>query len=209
MWIVERSWRWRAVALDGSLRRRRQGLARTSLRALRSAFLLTVWTYRGSASRGTHLGWSCETAGTGKYLTTLAWPSWALTVVSGSSYTPWASRSGSNNPSRPPRATCWLQWLWETADQWNHNSPRVLGFGIKRAEIWAIWPSIYRGFGLISKRIWSQSYFASSIRLDYALVGINRVTPRSEKEGMKPPYVCPGCSNHTYSNNMITRIHVQ
>jgi hypothetical protein len=24
------------------------------------------------------------------------------------------------------------------------------------------------------------------------------VTPRSEKEGMKPPYVCPGCSNHTY-----------
>jgi hypothetical protein len=35
------------------------------------------------------------------------------------------------------------------------------------------------------------------------------VIPRSEKEGMKPPYVCPGCSNHTYSNNMITRIHVQ
>jgi hypothetical protein len=24
------------------------------------------------------------------------------------------------------------------------------------------------------------------------------VIPRSEKEGMKPPYVCPGCSNHTY-----------
>jgi hypothetical protein len=24
------------------------------------------------------------------------------------------------------------------------------------------------------------------------------VTPRSEKEGTKPPYVCPGCSNHTY-----------
>jgi hypothetical protein len=35
------------------------------------------------------------------------------------------------------------------------------------------------------------------------------VIPRSEKEGMKPPYVCPGCSNHTYSNNMITRFHVQ
>jgi hypothetical protein len=35
------------------------------------------------------------------------------------------------------------------------------------------------------------------------------VIPRSEKEGTKPPYVCPGCSNHTYSNNMITRIHVQ
>jgi hypothetical protein len=35
------------------------------------------------------------------------------------------------------------------------------------------------------------------------------VIPRSEKEGTKPPYVCPGYSNHTYSNNMITRFHVQ
>jgi hypothetical protein len=35
------------------------------------------------------------------------------------------------------------------------------------------------------------------------------IIPRSEKEGTKPLYVCPGCSNHTYSNNMITRIHVQ
>jgi hypothetical protein len=35
------------------------------------------------------------------------------------------------------------------------------------------------------------------------------VIPRSKKEGTKPLYVCPGCSNHTYSNNMITRIHVQ
>jgi hypothetical protein len=35
------------------------------------------------------------------------------------------------------------------------------------------------------------------------------IIPRSEKEGTKPPYVCPGCSNHTYSNNIITRFHVQ
>jgi hypothetical protein len=35
------------------------------------------------------------------------------------------------------------------------------------------------------------------------------VIPHSEKEGTKPPYVCPGCSNHTYSNNMITRFHVE
>jgi hypothetical protein len=35
------------------------------------------------------------------------------------------------------------------------------------------------------------------------------VVPHSEKEGTKPPYVCPGCSNHMYSNNMITRFHVQ
>jgi hypothetical protein len=40
-------------------------------------------------------------------------------------------------------------------------------------------------------------------------VGMAVVIPHSEKEGTKPPYVCPGCSNHTYSNNMITRFHVQ
>jgi hypothetical protein len=26
---------------------------------------------------------------------------------------------------------------------------------------------------------------------------------------MKPPYVCPGCLIHTYSNNMINRCHIQ
>jgi hypothetical protein len=34
------------------------------------------------------------------------------------------------------------------------------------------------------------------------------VIPRSEKEGMKPPYVCPGCSNHTHGNNMINRCNI-
>jgi hypothetical protein len=29
------------------------------------------------------------------------------------------------------------------------------------------------------------------------------VIPRSEKVGPKPLYMCLGCSNHTYSNNMI------
>jgi hypothetical protein len=30
------------------------------------------------------------------------------------------------------------------------------------------------------------------------------VIPRFRKMKPKSPYVCPGCSNHTYSNNMIT-----
>jgi hypothetical protein len=34
------------------------------------------------------------------------------------------------------------------------------------------------------------------------------VIPRSEKEGTKPTYVCPGCSNHTHDNNMINRCNV-
>jgi hypothetical protein len=42
-----------------------------------------------------------------------------------------------------------------------------------------------------------------------SLAKYTHVIPCSEKEGTKPPYVCPGCSNHTYSNNMITRFHVQ
>jgi hypothetical protein len=35
------------------------------------------------------------------------------------------------------------------------------------------------------------------------------VKPRSEIVKTKPPYVCPGCFIHTYSNNMINRFHVQ
>jgi hypothetical protein len=41
-----------------------------------------------------------------------------------------------------------------------------------------------------------------------ALLLCKDVMPHSEKEGTKPPYVCPGCSNHTYSNKMITKFHV-
>jgi hypothetical protein len=35
------------------------------------------------------------------------------------------------------------------------------------------------------------------------------VIPHSEIAGTKPPYVCPRCFIHTYSNNMINRFHVQ
>jgi hypothetical protein len=35
------------------------------------------------------------------------------------------------------------------------------------------------------------------------------VIPRSKKMEMKHSYVCPGCSNNTYNNNMINRCHVQ
>jgi hypothetical protein len=40
------------------------------------------------------------------------------------------------------------------------------------------------------------------------LVG-DAVIPCSEIAEMKPPYVCPGCLIHTYSNNMINRCHIQ
>jgi hypothetical protein len=34
------------------------------------------------------------------------------------------------------------------------------------------------------------------------------VIPRSEKMEPKPLYVCPRCSNHTYSNNMIKQSNI-
>jgi hypothetical protein len=43
------------------------------------------------------------------------------------------------------------------------------------------------------------SHGSSSEKADVLSPPLNNpVIPRSEKEGTKPPYVCPGCSNHTY-----------
>jgi hypothetical protein len=42
-----------------------------------------------------------------------------------------------------------------------------------------------------------------------ATLDLASVIPRSEIAGTKPPYMCPGCFTHTYSNNMINRFHVQ
>jgi hypothetical protein len=39
-------------------------------------------------------------------------------------------------------------------------------------------------------------------------LALTSVIPRSEIYGTKPPYVCPGCSNHTHGNNMINRCNV-
>jgi hypothetical protein len=72
-----------------------------------------------------------------------------------------------------------------------------------------------RATSLLEQAIFAMSHWAKDplwcaapsalLRLDT----LSYPVPTSEKEEMKPPYVCPGCSNHTYSNNMITRFHVQ
>jgi hypothetical protein len=51
------------------------------------------------------------------------------------------------------------------------SSPRVRFLWIKIREIWS---PIYRGFGLIARRIWSWSCFDPSLWLRYASVRINR-----------------------------------
>jgi hypothetical protein len=49
---------------------------------------------------------------------------------------------------------------------------RVLGFDSKRGKIRAPWPPIYRGFGLVSKRILLRSRFDPSIEFVSTLVWI-------------------------------------
>jgi hypothetical protein len=78
------------------------------------------------------------------------------------------------------------------ADRRNHNSPRDLGFDIKPAEIRAIRSPIYRGFGLVSERIWSWSYFYSSTRIGYASIGINR-KGKNSRHGTRSKWTRPCC----------------
>jgi hypothetical protein len=52
-----------------------------------------------------------------------------------------------------PRDPSLVQLLQEATNLFLQCPLRVLGFDLKRAEIWALWPPIYRGFGLILKRI--------------------------------------------------------
>jgi hypothetical protein len=40
---------------------------------------------------------------------------------------------------------------------------------------------------------------------EYQCVGSFDVIPRFKEIEPKPPYVCPGCSNHAHGNNMINR----
>jgi hypothetical protein len=58
----------------------------------------------------------------------------------------------------------------------------------------------------------------SSLRLNSCAITIATVTeeggegllshPGFEKMKPKPLYVCPGCSNHMYSNNMVNRYNI-
>jgi hypothetical protein len=67
-------------------------------------------------------------------------------------------------------------------------------------------------FDFIFQEIWNVvvSNNRSCAYAPYIMKMIEKVNviPRSEKEGTKPPYVCPGSSNHTHGNNMINRYNV-
>jgi hypothetical protein len=65
-------------------------------------------------------------------------------------------------------------------------------------------------WGFHGNLYWSRVFFLAPIRSGrWGGQWLGRfVIPRFEIAGTKPPYVCPGCFIHTYSNNMINRFHV-
>jgi hypothetical protein len=79
------------------------------------------------------------------------------------------SRASSFSPRDPSR----VQLLQEAANWCLRRPIQVLGFDLKWAEIRVLWPPIYGGFDLISKRIRSRSYFDPSIELVSVLVRFN------------------------------------
>jgi hypothetical protein len=48
----------------------------------------------------------------------------------------------------------------------------------------------------------------TQVEIDQLVAHLFVSYPIPRKEGTKPPYVCPGCSNHTHGNNMINRCNV-
>jgi hypothetical protein len=82
------------------------------------------------------------------------------------------------------------------ADPW--ESSCSCSGGRKRARFIPMWP-MRRGATILLTLRWWWS----------AVVAGDGVIPHSEIAGTKPAYVCPGCSNHTYSNNMTIRFNVQ
>jgi hypothetical protein len=82
-------------------------------------------------------------------------------------------RMGSLASLFSPRGPSSVQLLREVANWCPRRPLRVLGFDPKRAKILALWPPIYLGFGLISKRIRSRSHFDPSIELVSVLVRFN------------------------------------
>jgi hypothetical protein len=78
------------------------------------------------------------------------------------------SQGSSRSPQDPTRSNCFgRRRIW-----CRRRLLRVLGFDSTRGKIRAPWPHIYRGFGLISKRILLRSHFDSSIELLSMLVWI-------------------------------------
>jgi hypothetical protein len=94
---------------------------------------------------------------------------------------PLAPRMGSQASSFSPQDPPPVQLLREAVNWCLRYPLRVLGFDLKWAEIWALWPPIYRGFILISKRIRSQSCFEPSIKLVCMLV---MITPKGKAPSM-------------------------
>jgi hypothetical protein len=79
--------------------------------------------------------------------------------------------------------------------EWGERGRRPLGSSPEVDGVaWWLWCP-----GIEERRRWCLELGGRAIRvwMEWAIV------PRSEKVGLKPLYVCSGCSIHTHSNNMI------
>jgi hypothetical protein len=90
-------------------------------------------------------------------------------------------RMGSRASSFSSQDPSPVQLLREVVNWCLQHPLRVLGFDLKRAEIRALWPPIYSGFGLISKRIRLRSCLDPSIELISVLVRFN---PKGKTPGV-------------------------
>jgi hypothetical protein len=105
----------------------------------------------------------------------------ASTVVHGLTWDLLTPRLGSWASPFSPRDPSPVQLLREAVNWCSRHPLQALGFDPKRAKIRAPWPPIYRGFGLITKRIRLRSHLDPSIKLVSTLVRFNLAgkTPRA------------------------------
>jgi hypothetical protein len=107
-----------------------------------------------------------------RWLSAVAQTSWALTASHGLTQGPLALGIGSQGSSLSPQDPTWSNCFGRRQIWCPRRLLHVLGFDSKRGKIRAPWPPIYRGFGLISKRILLWSRFDPSIEFVSTLVWI-------------------------------------
>jgi hypothetical protein len=102
-----------------------------------------------------------------------------------------------------------LAELLDSLEEWNRETNSKETF---YAQGYLLWTEPKWFFDCFTSSLCKTFLWASQdqSKWKYILLGPTCyfVIPRSEKEGTKPPYVCPGCSNHTHGNNMINRCNV-
>jgi hypothetical protein len=123
----------------------------------------------------------------------------------------WLHRSGTRWPGDREVRWCFVRsaphtWRREAQVSWLSLKTKVHGLLV----VWSQnrWNSFLR-FGLKTGGYHFSRFGLRTGGSGFPVWASKPVIPHSKKEETKPPYLCPGYSNHMYSNNMINRCHVQ